>query len=396
MKNNYQLFKDWETEKSHLLAEGLKIKAEEHIAIEKCFDFLLESHKDFNTFDDQMNELPHADEKRDILEASLQDMFNHLPPLSQVAEVYILAKTLFYYNIVQTNFLKGTYVETIFALPLAKMYAQKSSTPIDVTQILLITDYLRESLRVGHNGKLLEDLLELIKDKALQKVWTRKQEAHLLQNLLYIHQKTDYCSNLKTLREVCKYVQKETAPSFLQTISNYKHQCRQGGMQMVEIILHTAFSKDIYLNFQLKNEFLILLDGLTGKNPKPTWIKKWKNIQERIDNKVLENVISQIEALKHYKIRHLTEEGKEITYAISDDVATSILKGVQWIREDLSGTLIAKTSKTKEETPEMMQKKIKQELEELLLQKTQGNIDLKTYLLNKKELEKMLVNVSLI
>ena len=29
MKNNYQLFKDWETEKSHLLAEGLKIKAEE-------------------------------------------------------------------------------------------------------------------------------------------------------------------------------------------------------------------------------------------------------------------------------------------------------------------------------------------------------------------------------
>ena len=52
-------------------------------------------------------------------------------------------------------------------------------------------------------------------------------------------------------------------------------------MQMVEIILHTVFSKDIYLNFQLKNEFLILLDGLTGKNPKPTWIKKWKNIQER-------------------------------------------------------------------------------------------------------------------
>ena len=249
---------------------------------------------------------------------------------------------------------------------------------------------------MGHNGKLLEDLLELIKDKALQKVWTRKQEAHLLQNLLYIHQKTDYCSNLKTLREVCKYVQKETAPSFLQTISNYNHQYRQGGMQMVEIILHTAFSKDIYLNFQLKNEFLILLDGLTGKNPKPTWIKKWKNIQERIDNKVLENVISQIEALKHYKILHLTEEGKEITYAISDDVATSILKGVQWIREDLSGTLIAKTSKTKEETPEMMQKKIKQKLEELLLQKTQGNIDLKTYLLNKKELEKMLVNVSLI
>ena len=82
MKNNYQLFKDWETEKSHLLAEGLKIKAEEHIAIEKYFDFLLESHKDFNTFDDQMNELPHTDEKRDILEASLQDMFNHLPPLS--------------------------------------------------------------------------------------------------------------------------------------------------------------------------------------------------------------------------------------------------------------------------------------------------------------------------
>ena len=391
MKNNYQLFKDWETEKSHLLAERLKIKAEEHIAIEKCFDFLLESHKDFNTFDEQMNELPNTDEKRDILVASLQDMFNHLPPLSQVAEVYILAKTLFYYNIVQTNFLKGTYVETIFALPLAKMYAQKSSTPIDVNQILLITDYLRESLRVGHNGKLLEDLLELIKDKALQKVWTQKQEAHLLQNLLYIHQKTDYCSSLKTLREVCKYVQKKIDPSFLQNISNYKHQYRQGGMQMIEIILYNTLSKDIYQDFELKNEFLILLDGLTGKNPKPTWIKRWKTIQEKIDNKTLESLLVQLEALKHYKTLHLTENEKEITYGVTDDVATSILRGVQWIREDLSGTLIAKTSKTKEETPEMMQKKIKQELEELLLQKTQGNIDLKTYLLKKKKLEKILV-----
>lgn len=391
MKNNYQLFKDWETEKSHLLAERLKIKAEEHIAIEKCFDFLLESHKDFNTFDEQMNELPNTDEKRDILGGSLQDMFNHLPPLSQVAEVYILAKTLFYYNIVQTNFLKGTYVETIFALPLAKMYAQKSSTPIDVNQILLITDYLRESLRVGHNGKLLEDLLELIKDKALQKVWTQKQEAHLLQNLLYIHQKTDYCSSLKTLREVCKYVQKKIDPSFLQNISNYKHQYRQGGMQMIEIILYNTLSKDIYQDFELKNEFLILLDGLTGKNPKPTWIKRWKTIQEKIDNKTLESLLVQLEALKHYKTLHLTENEKEITYGVTDDVATSILRGVQWIREDLSGTLIAKTSKTKEETPEMMQKKIKQELEELLLQKTQGNIDLKTYLLKKKELEQILV-----
>ena len=391
MKNNYQLFKDWETEKSHLLAERLKIKAEEHIAIEKCFDFLLESHKDFNTFDEQMNELPNTDEKRDILGASLQDMFNHLPPLSQVAEVYILAKTLFYYNIVQTNFLKGTYVETIFALPLAKMYAQKSSTPIDVNQILLITDYLRESLRVGHNGKLLEDLLELIKDKALQKVWTQKQEAHLLQNLLYIHQKTDYCSSLKTLREVCKYVQKKIDPSFLQNISNYKHQYRQGGMQMIEIILYNTLSKDIYQDFELKNEFLILLDGLTWKNPKTTWIKRWKTIQEKIDNKTLESLLVQLEALKHYKTLHLTENEKEITYGVTDDVATSILRGVQWIREDLSGTLIAKTSKTKEETPEMMQKKIKQELEELLLQKTQGNIDLKTYLLKKKELEKILV-----
>ena len=256
--------------------------------------------------------------------------------------------------------------------------------------MLLITDYLKESPKVGDNGGLLDDLLELIKKNALQKQWTTEQEVHLLKNLLDIHQKTNYYSNLKCLKEIFKYVHSKSESSLLNAISNYKSENRQGGMQMLEIILHTTFSNDIYRDFEIKKEWTILLDGLSGKNPKPTWVKKWKNIRESIDNNTLENILSQIEALKHYKILHLTENGKETAYGVTDDIATSILKGVEWIRQNIAGTLTINTPKPKVETPEERKKKIQEQLQNLYNQKNNGDIDLKTYLLQKKELEKLL------
>ncbi|WP_315043486.1 hypothetical protein [Capnocytophaga sputigena] len=390
MTNNYQNFKTIETEKSLQLAKALSVSTQESKEINKCFDFLLENHQAFNIFDGQMNEVPDADKKRVELENSLQEKFDHLPSLSQVAEVYILAKCMCYYNIVQTDYLKGSYIETIFALPLAKLFTQKSSIIIDIIQMLLITDYLKESPKVGDNGGLLDDLLELIKKNALQKQWTTEQEVHLLKNLLDIHQKTNYYSNLKCLKEIFKYVHSKSESSLLNAISNYKSENRQGGMQMLEIILHTTFSNDIYRDFEIKKEWTILLDGLSGKNPKPTWVKKWKNIRESIDNNTLENILSQIEALKHYKILHLTENGKETAYGVTDDIATSILKGVEWIRQNIAGTLTINTPKPKVETPEERKKKIQEQLQNLYNQKNNGDIDLKTYLLQKKELEKLL------
>ena len=242
-RDNYEKFSTLEIEKSHLLAEALKLGTEERIEIDKSFDFLLKTHQKCKVFDEQMKEknrvLPPYD--------TLKEMFDTLPSFSPVADIYILAKVLFYDNIMNTDYLKGHYIG--YDMYLGSMYLKKQETPISVTQMLSISDYLKESPVIGENGTLVELLLKLIEKNALEKQWTAEQEAYLLQNILIIHQKINYCDTLEHLNQIFKYVHKGSLPTVFNSINKYKSQYRQGGMQMLEIILHTTFSKDIYQQY---------------------------------------------------------------------------------------------------------------------------------------------------
>ena len=152
-----------EIEKSHLLAEALKLGTEERIEIDKSFDFLLKTHQKCKVFDEQMEEknrvLPPYD--------TLKEMFDTLPSFSPVADIYILAKVLFYDNIMNTDYLKGHYIG--YDMYLGSMYLKKQETPISVTEMLLVSDYLKESPVIGENGTLVELLLKLIEKNALEK-----------------------------------------------------------------------------------------------------------------------------------------------------------------------------------------------------------------------------------
>ena len=155
-------------------------------------------------------------------------------------------------------------------------------------------------------------------------------------------------------------------------------------MQMLEIILHTTFSKDIYQDFELKRA-LVSLFSEAGReyvkfrrveeaSMKSVFLEKWKTIKPSFSENILEDVFKKVENLKHYKVLHLTQDGEEINFGVADTLAKSFFKGIQWIREELTGIPYTQSP-----------------LEDLFDQKTEGNIDLKTYLLKKKELEKILV-----
>ena len=376
-RDNYEKFSTLEIEKSHLLAEALKVGTEERIEIGKCFDFLLKTHQKCKVFDEQMKEknrvLPPYD--------TLKEMFDTLPSFSPVADIYILAKVLFYDNIMNTDYLKGHYIG--YDMYLGSMYLKKQETTISVTEMLSISDYLKESPVIGENGTLVELLLKLIEKNALEKQWTAEQEAYLLQNILVIHQKINYCDTLKHLNQIFKYVHKGSLPTVFNSINKYKSQYRQGGMQMLEIILHTTFSKDIYQDFELKRA-LVSLFSEAGReyvkfrrveeaSMKSAFLEKWKNIKPSFSENILEDVFKKVEDLKHYKVLHLTQDAEEINFGVADTLAKSFLKGIQWIREELTGISYTQSP-----------------LEDLFDQKTEGNIDLKTYLLKKKELETML------
>ena len=99
-----------------------------------------------------------------------------------------------------------------------------------------------------------------------------------------------------------------------------------------------------------------------------SWRKE--KYKAKLSENILEDVFKKVEDLKHYKVLHLTQDAEEINFGVADTLAKSFLKGIQWIREELTGISYTQSP-----------------LEDLFDQKTEGNIDLKTYLLKKKELE---------
>ena len=104
---------------------------------------------------------------------------------------------------------------------------------------------------------------------------------------------------------------------------------------------------------------------------KSAFLEKWKTIKPSFSENILEDVFKKVEDLKHYKVLHLTQDAEEINFGVADTLAKSFLKGIQWIREELTGIPYTQSP-----------------LEDLFDQKTEGNIDLKNVSIKEKGIRK--------
>ena len=139
--------------------------------------------------------------------------------------------------------------------------------------------------------------------------------------------------------------------------------------------------------FELKKRLVLLFGSARGAMPNAAWLKKLAHIKEMIGERAIKGLASEILKLKNYERLHLLKNGKETKFCSSDDIAKGFLKAATWVSEEEEFLLRAAKMPKKAPDPQKIKRELKARLEGLLDAKNSGRIDLKTYILSKKEIE---------
>lgn len=322
--SKYSIFRADDLQKSQILAENLQISSQESQKIENWFGEVLDFHEKLDFFDENMEYLPNSYQKLEEFEQKLSQSYEKL--LSEITEEslsYLMTKSIYYYNIFQTNALKNSTTMGTFCGILRKaFYFNHQKINILPKELVFISDYLRESLEVSPNGDIDENILEIEKKNKISKKWQKAERQTIVKNLLRIIQQKNYHHSLVFFKKVLNFIQKEDVE--IQTfVKNFEVENKQGCYQMIHAVFQLSLRDDTWEDFLLKMEILQLLDTANGASPKESWLKKYTQLAEKIGEKQLNKIAELISSMKHYQYYEVT--------GWKDEVATRFLKASVWI-----------------------------------------------------------------
>lgn len=392
MEGGYEFFSRSEAESSDVLAASLGVSDAARERIDDLFAFLLSKHESFRTFDAALRLLPNEAQSRTKLEKELgcKYLALNLNEFATEARIYALAKTILHYNIIQTAFLKKDYVETIFALNLAAAFSElEGLQSLNGAQLAAVSAYVAGAPVVSHNGLVLERLFLLQKSEVLSRC-NDEQKGRILRSWLEIYQNYDLYGDLKAFNKILSFAK---GGEILPQLARFEVKNAQGCMKMLQILLRSEFeisSKQGEADareFELKKRLVSLFGSARGAMPNAAWLKKLAHIKEMIGKHAIKGLASEILKLKNYERLHLLKNGKETKFGSSDDIAKGFLKAATWVSEEEEFLLRAAKMPKKAPDPQKIKRELKARLEGLLDAKNSGRIDLKTYILSKKEIK---------
>lgn len=392
MEGGYEFFSRSEAESSDVLAASLGVSDAAKDRIDGLFAFLLSKHESFRAFDAALRLLPNEAQSRTKLEKELGRKYLalNLKEFATEARIYALAKTILHYNIIQTAFLKKDYVETIFALSLAAVFSElESLQSLNGVQLAAVSAYVASAPVISHNGFVLERLFLLQKSEVLSRC-NDEQKRRILCLWLEIYQNYDLYGDLKAFTKILSFAK---GGEILPQLARFEARNAQGCMKMLQILLRSKFEISgkqggtDAREFELKKRLVLLFGSARGAMPNAAWLKKLAHIKEMIGERVIKGLASEILKLKNYERLHLLKNGKETKFGSSDDIAKGFLKAAAWVSEEEELLLRAAKMPKKALDPQKIKRELKVRLEGLLDAKNSGRIDLKTYILSKKEIE---------
>lgn len=217
-----------------------------------------------------------------------------------------------------------------------------------------------------------------------------EQKRRILCSWLEIYQNYDLYGDLKAFNKILSFAKGgEISPQ----LARFEAKNAQGCMKMLQILLRSEFEisgeqggADAW-EFELKKRLVLLFGSARGAIPNAAWLKKLAHIKEMIGERAIKGLTSEILKLKNYERLHLLKNGKETKFGSSDDIAKGFLKAATWVSEEEEFLLRAAKMPKKAPDPQKIKRELKARLEGLLDAKNSGRIDLKTYILSKKEIE---------
>jgi len=275
----HEIFFNDDKAKSQILATALLVSQEEFKAVQDWFSLLLQRlcKLEFDNGHIIIDELTICLEKTSA-------------NLSLNANKLILAKLIYYNNIIQSGYLQSSVFGIMTKFLNDEIERRMAGADFTFAQFMALSEYLKHNFYVSPNGDLLENLIKIEKRN---KIFAKANDEEKLAITIYY-------------------------------VKNFIPKNQQGCYLITNKILNLPYFEG---KFDLCIKALKWLDSARGKEPSKGWLNNFNELKNELGKEVLQEITNEILKLESLAYHDFG------SYSWPDDVMKRFIKSAQWIKE---------------------------------------------------------------
>ena len=308
----HEIFFNDDEAKSQILATALQVSQEEFKAVQDWFLLLLQKlcKLEFDNGHIIIDELTICLEKTSA-------------NLSLNANKLILAKLIYYNNIIQSGYLQSSVFGIMTKFLNDEMERRMAGADFTFAQFKALSEYLKHNFYVSPNGDLLENLIKIEKRNKIFAKANDEEKLAIIKNLLQIIDDTKFHHDIVIFKKILDFI-KISDEKTIYYVKNFIPKNQQGCYVITNKILNLAHSEG---KFDLCVKTLKWLDSARGKEPSKGWLTKFNELKNELGKEVLQEITDKILKLESLAYHDFG------SYSWPDDVMKRFIKSAQWIKE---------------------------------------------------------------
>ena len=308
----HEIFFNEDKAKSQILATALLVSQEEFKAVQDWFLLLLQKlcKLEFDNGHIIIDELTICLEKTSA-------------NLSLNANKLILAKLIYYNNIIQSGYLQSSVFGIMTKFLNDEIEQRMAGADFTFAQFKALSEYLKHNFYVSPNGDLLENLIKIEKRNKIFAKANDEEKLAIIKNLLQIIDDTKFHHDIVIFKKILDFI-KISDEKTIYYVKNFIPKNQQGCYLVTNKILNLAHSKG---KFDLCVKTLKWLDSARGKEPSKGWLTKFNELKNELSKEVLNEVTNEILKLELLAYHDFG------SYSWPDDVMKRFIKSAEWIKE---------------------------------------------------------------
>ena len=308
----HEIFFNEDKAKSQILATALLVSQEEFKAVQDWFLLLLQKlcKLEFDNGHIIIDELTICLEKTSA-------------NLSLNANKLILAKLIYYNNIIQSGYLQSSVFGIMTKFLNDEIEQRMAGADFTFAQFKALSEYLKHNFYVSPNGDLLENLIKIEKRNKIFAKANDEEKLAIIKNLLQIIDDTKFHHDIVIFKKILDFI-KISDEKTIYYVKNFIPKNQQGCYLITNKILNLAHSEG---KFDLCVKTLKWLNSARGKEPSKGWLTKFNELKNELGKEILNEVTNEILKLELLAYHDFG------SYSWPDDVMKRFIKSAEWIKE---------------------------------------------------------------
>ena len=308
----HEIFFNDDKAKSQILATALLISQEEFKAVQDWFLLLLQRlcKLEFDNGHIIIDELTICLEKTST-------------NLSLNANKLILAKLVYYNNIIQSGYLQSSVFGIMTKFLNDEIEQRMAGADFTFEEFTALSEYLKHNFYVSPNGDLLENLIKIEKRNKIFAKANDEEKLAIIKNLLQIIDDIEFHHDIVIFKKILDFI-KINDEKTIYYVKNFIPKNQQGCYLITNKILNLAHSEG---KFDLCVKALKWLDSARGKEPSKGWLNNFNELKNELGKEILNEVTNEILKLESLAYHDFG------SYSWPDDVMKRFIKSAEWIKE---------------------------------------------------------------